>query len=788
MKNYDNQLDLFTINLFGGEIPQETVTTAKLNEPEITKTTEVTTSFNIENYRQTLEKEETWLNFKNENSYDTRRALSITMCNLMLENIAPESTLLINSSTGKDSTAMTAVLIAALKKRTKNGLKNPKVKIAIADTGSEFPEIALRMLHEAESINAYAKNNNLNLSVSINGPQPKHKLLVEILGNGRPLPKIASGKSKTGYEAATWCMDRVKAGPLNKIAKNTLSEDPRYVQAIGVRTDESIARATKIAKHQGELPFGLTYIQSSGITRIAITPIVHWLDHDIKRWMTEDLCPWDLTSNDELRSIYGKGASDEDKGTECAITIAKDGAVTNVCADLAGVRYGCWMCLLSPNKSLKNTAKKDKKYAWLAKFHNYLFHHHKKNELRRQLRKEYALDENTMFPKTFLFSERYFMLMLLFRAEIHSGFQLLTKEDKQTIQIYWQKAGIHTITPEDAFLDAQNWITTGKPIKTYEKINKFCEESTFGEGIPNGAYFHLLHKITQENKIEEDDDEMNFRGLETTHLLRLCKTPLPIIPQIYTYLFADPNKKDQIFTLVTDSPSVLGTKTNTGLLNGIYAACWNYLGTRKPTKKEYHLAQGRSFFYLATPNNQELKTEWQANQRLLSSGCNENWLGSHIENENSIKNTTLTKEEFTEIFHLTQTLVCLSENLESNSTEAQTLLNQYIIGKTQHLEERNKNKTQEELAVGKQYRTALRTLINNTKILEKNLESIVHYTQTSLKLVKIMQKLNLNFSTINKMCYIHRTNFYDPNYGAELLNELIGNTVEKNIKHLTIGI
>ena len=86
----------------------------------------------------------------------------------------------ISSSTGKDSTLLTAIYFLYVEAQAKLGRPVRKAVIAIADTGSEFPTMKSRMRSERDAINLYAKANGLDLRAKIVMPP----------GQGPPHPPL----------------------------------------------------------------------------------------------------------------------------------------------------------------------------------------------------------------------------------------------------------------------------------------------------------------------------------------------------------------------------------------------------------------------------------------------------------------------------------------------------------------------------------------------------------------------------------------------------------------------
>ena len=584
-------------------------------------------------------------------------ALSKAIVNAAIDLLPEDGQIVVNSSTGKDSTLAGAIVVQTMLERKAHGLPTPPIVIAIADTGSEFPTMALRMKTEAAAINRWAKTAPIPIRAIISEPPVKDRLLVEIIGNGKPLPKQSVGHAHHGKgDAQGWCMSRAKAGPLGKITQ--LARGKPTLSILGVRKKESVRRTTTIDKYSEDLPLGLTRLEAG----LGCQPIVHWESEWIKDWGSRHTVPWNKDSFRELLQIYGKASNDFESPGECAIVVTEEGKVSSSCSDLSGARFGCWMCMLSQNKSLKNMALHDDRFRWMKGFHSYLYNHHRRNARRREKIAALGFNESTLFPKNYTMRERYFLAMLAARAELAVGETLIQPEEWTMIETLWKKSGIHTLSREDVFWDVDRWIKSGdsKPHWACDGRDLVSLANTLNEGIPAGAYFHLLHPALNttiplesehlrealafaracdaekasgtivcgnealRTKISDLIESAGitcvatlphnpkrkgrvlnlkvrkFRGtqaLEAVHMTALIGQGCGIWPTLQAHVMTDVKDPDKMLVLVTDAPSTIGLKTQTGLLSGLHGAGWVCHGGREPTRWELEMSDGRNFFY-----------------------------------------------------------------------------------------------------------------------------------------------------------------------------------------------
>ena len=699
-------------------------------------------------------------------------AVETTFAYLTALNAAlpPAVTMVINSSTGKDSTLMTSLSIAAMKRWRKQGRPLRPVLVQVSDTNSEFPEMALRMRAEVAALNRFGMAEMLPIKAMLVSPPPKHRLLVELIGNGKPLPRLSSGKSKNGYAVASWCMDRLKARVMDRALKAARQEFPIFVQCLGVRNAESSKRSATIQKYSVE---DLPAISRLGDdeARLGFCPVAHWDDLSLRNWLVdaqrnpETECPWRPEGVFELVAIYTKGAGENENPHECALTITKDGSVSNSCSDLTGTRLGCVFCVLSTNRSLTNTAAKDSRYLWLKKCHELIYANHARNQARVKLRNSSGFTADSLFPKSFTFEERYRLLVHIFRAELESGFELLQKEDIQAIAIFWEKHGVYTVSIDEAREDARLWKKTGVLAFTYQNNIRFAAilAKELGEGIPAGAFF------------EATDD---IEGLNLAHLVGVSAGGFgsPLVPTLLSYVFLDRRKTDRFIVMVTDLPSNLGSRTNTGLLQGMVGAAWECVSIREPTDWEREMSDGRIFFYATSHREEEEKiteeqkdgliqnralTRYYENTRAAYGGCPEDPLAESIMLGQDIPQ--LTQLEYEQCFVLCAQLAYASDELSGCLQSKSRAAVQSAGGNPDLLESEE----------GKIYRAAFKRQLARDLKLHEHVEVFRFYGETLRKLLKLLREGKASCGLIHRFAYLARMDAVDPEEAKRMWGEFI---------------
>lgn len=724
-----------------------------------------------------------------------------------LHRSTPESVaFVLNSSTGKDSTVTCHALIEAVKQEIDSGRGwNRQITVAIADTASEFPEMKARMQMEAAALNKLGENWKIPLKAVVVKPDPKHRLLVELCGNGKPTPAVSSTGKTQGVSG--WCMDRVKAGTLNKISREMSANHGDYISILGTRSAESTRRRDNISKHSGGLPLGLSRVAQGSKWSLACTPITFWPNRAISDFIRSFPPPWRPQGREELRAIYFKGSPLEDDEnfipSECAVTISDEGKISNSCSDLSGTRYGCWHCFLSVNKSLKNTAKRDPIYLWPRKFHAYLYKKGKGAIKRGEFLKKMGFVREECFSKTFTFLERYKILMFLFRAELESGLTLLEPEEEAQIQKFWERHGVFCVTPADAREDAKLWKKNGRWKAFFEDIedeaHRLC--LALSEGIPFGAIAGI--KSCQETPEDEEEDTLVLetggktkrppKELEMTHLLAFTGQGFgtPPYPKILAYVFQENNtdgiRPKAVVTALTDTPCLLGLPTNTGLLNGMSGTLWDCIGVRLPIPWELEVAGDRNFVYRLKPDHSDktkLRTlplqnvcmkscppyqimEMAYQNEVLTHGCKtddpykDHWFDIQlIQSLNPMD-----REELSAIFSLSYELTTTSDILTDHFSSRRRQI---------HVEmEPYRDKILEDSDEGRSARREVRKLVRRRLGLEEIAPEMHHYAH-GIKLAALaIRKGILNTSLLLKLSYIHQMLAVDPKEGEKELSNLL---------------
>jgi len=532
-------------------------------------------------------------NFEENPSFDTAEKLTLAMYDAMHESAPIGAKVALMYSGGKDSSAALHYFVESLLIRVAAGKRYVSGLTITSSTQHEFAAMAVRQEKEIAAINKWGAV--YGFSAEIVQPAAKNTVMVELLGNGLALPPRANNDKVALATVSNWCVFRVKSDILEAAVERAATVSSFVIQILGGRNDESTSRNYTMNKYAAGLPRGLTRLKSRNVDEVdqrfmGMQPIGHFTGKMIRDFVHLRIPSYRPFGNLELEQIYRDMSTATSEATECSIQRTADGSFGGGCSNLAtGTRSGCQICLKSTNRALQNLSiKYPTRYALTYRLQERINSHQDKVHARPLAVKAGGFTQDTLFPKGFTFTERYKMLVMLLAAEIVGGERQLSDEQLSWIERRWRRHGIFSVSTKDARRDAQVWLdsgATGDPVPFFEFFGELAGEFTeaLGEGMSLGAYAAFS---------DDAQDDLNL-----AHLLGLGITGTPIFPRVMSYVFADRAEPDRLLVAVTDEPAVMGTRTNTGLLNGISGATLTCVAVRHSTESELAMADGRHIFY-----------------------------------------------------------------------------------------------------------------------------------------------------------------------------------------------
>ena len=238
---------------------------------------------------------------------------------LYLQNDTPW---VIGYSGGKDSTAVTQLIYMALLDLSPKQ-RHKTVYVLSSDTKVETPSIVNHIDINLALIQKSAKKDRLPIKTVKVEPEVTNTFWVNLLGRGYPAPS----------QQFRWCTDRMKIKPANKFISDQVSKYGEVIMVLGVRSDESSARASTFKKNKDKYnPENLLSRHSTLSGAYVYPPIKDFSTDDVWAFLLQYDSPWGF-DNHKLLSLY-KSAN----AGECPLVIDTS------TASCGNSRFGCWTC------------------------------------------------------------------------------------------------------------------------------------------------------------------------------------------------------------------------------------------------------------------------------------------------------------------------------------------------------------------------------------------------------------------------------------------------------------
>lgn len=341
---------------------------------------------------------------------------------LKKEYLADSRPWVVTFSGGKDSTTVLHLVMDMFLELTEKQREAKRIYIVSSDTGVEMPIIEDYTTNKLTQISDFIKKEKLNMEVNLLKPKVTESFWTLLLGKGYPSPN----------QTFRWCTDRMKIKPATNFLKSLTEQNESILMLLGVRSDESQARAESIAKRDenhrgfskhGEIPNAFIF-----------SPIKDWTNAEVWTYLSKYPAPWG--EHNDMMKLYDKGSGEAD----CNIALNPEAA------SCGKTRFGCWVCtVVSKDKSMANMLR-NKEDEWMLPLNNfrnkleeYRYDHAKRQPRRRNGQKSVG---------PFLLSVRKELLQELLQIEkslIALGKmgdkKLISDEEIEQIQKEWLHDG-----------------------------------------------------------------------------------------------------------------------------------------------------------------------------------------------------------------------------------------------------------------------------------------------------------------------------------------------------------
>ena len=246
-------------------------------------------------------------------------------------------------SGGKDSTALTMLLLETMEQLPPRIRNRKKVYVTCVNTLVEAPPVIDHVLKFIERLKIYVEDMEMPIEVVELFPDTDQTFWVNLIGRGYPTP----------VREFRWCTDRMKIRPSQEFITNILGEKPVVHFLLGTRFDESNARKQTMDAHTRRD----SDLHAHGLipTASTIRPIEDWSTEDVWEyllkldWINGMPNPF-ADINQDLSILYRDAA-----GGECPVIHDPS---QQTCA---GSRFGCWTCtVVAEDKSMNQMINTDK--------------------------------------------------------------------------------------------------------------------------------------------------------------------------------------------------------------------------------------------------------------------------------------------------------------------------------------------------------------------------------------------------------------------------------------------
>lgn len=335
-------------------------------------------------------------------------------------------------SGGKDSTTVLHLVITMLQELHAEGKDHKHVYVVSSDTKVEMPIIAKYTKTMLDNIDEFAKTSDLKLSCEKLEPQIKESFFSLMLGLGYPAPT----------NSFRWCTERLKIKPATDFLKDLVKDHQSILMLLGVRTDESQARATsieaRVLNHRGLSP------HDSIPNAYVLSPIKYWSNEDVWTYLSKNPFPWG--DHTYMMSLYDKGSGEGD----CNIALNPESP------SCGKTRFGCWVCtVVEKDRSMEGMLRNGEE--WMMPLWEYRekIYNYRNNPEKRDIRRR----DGSKGPGPFLPEARRELFEDLLKAELEVNKNY--HNQKKDASDYNENEIIELIKDEEIDLIQQNWNKDG---------------------------------------------------------------------------------------------------------------------------------------------------------------------------------------------------------------------------------------------------------------------------------------------------------------------------------------
>lgn len=372
-------------------------------------------------------------------------------------------------SGGKDSTAVLQLVYSMLLELKAVGKAKKHVFVISSDTKVESPNVAEYVADAMRRIEIAAKKDRIPLTVRLVSPESSESFWGKLIGLGYPPPT----------RWFRWCTTNMKIKPSRRAIDEITQRFGSIILLLGSRSDESAQRALSISirditndglNRHHEIPNALTF-----------KPIVDWSTDEVWEYLYGTTPPWG-GDHEFMLALYRKAS-----GGECPVVLDLN---TPSCG---GSRFGCWTCtVVKEDKSMQGFIDSgDTTLQPLKNFRDWLKIIREEPTRRSPLRR----NGNSAGPGPFNPITRKEILTKLFETEKTVGFELISNEDLNFIQLEWRKEFDYNDSVRSIALSFGREIVLDKTSPLKSSVDNILESCAVDHDFPPELAHELLDKV-----------------------------------------------------------------------------------------------------------------------------------------------------------------------------------------------------------------------------------------------------------------------------------------------------
>jgi len=370
-----------------------------------------------------------------------------TIEELKEQYLADDRPWVVTYSGGKDSTCVLQLTLTMLQEVHAEGKDHKHAYVVSSDTTVEMPIIEKYLDAKLHEISDFAQKSGLKLSSHKLSPKVEESFWTLLLGKGYPAPT----------NTFRWCTERMKIDPATEFLTSLVNKHQSILMLLGVRSAESQARQTSIAKRKLNQR-GLT--PHEGIPDAYIlSPIKHWTNEEVWTYLSNvknQSTPLPWTDHSYMMSLYDKGSGEGD----CNIALNPDSP------SCGKTRFGCWVCtVVEKDRSMEGMLHNGEE--WMQPLWGYrekLYEWRKPDSGKRDTRRR----NGSFGPGPFLPQTRRELLesLLQIEKETTQNYHQMKKDAPD----YNPNEKVELIKDEEIKLIQENWDTDGDIQKSAFRI------------------------------------------------------------------------------------------------------------------------------------------------------------------------------------------------------------------------------------------------------------------------------------------------------------------------------